>query len=72
LTDLPYAFDLLYDIKTKHELMFKLYRLMLDVEDIMETINDYDIVFTKEEQDSLVKINTVITQRITKGITHGA
>lgn len=72
MSDLPYSFDLLYDIKTRHDLMSKLFKLMIDVDDIMETINDHHISFTKEEHSALVKINTAITQRITKGITHGA
>ena len=65
--DLPYAFDLLYDIKTQKELMSTLFKLMVNTEDILETINDNEILFTKEEKESLLRINTAIERRITYG-----
>lgn len=65
--DLPYAFDLLYDIKTRSELMSTLFKLVIYTEDILETINDNEILFTKEEKESLLRINTAIERRITYG-----
>ena len=65
--DLPYSFDLLYDIKTRSELMSTLFKLVIDTEDILETINDNEILFTKEEKESLLRINTAIERRITYG-----
>ena len=48
--DLPYSFDLFFDIKTKDQLILGIERMMGDVASMFDLINVHNIPLTKEER----------------------
>jgi hypothetical protein len=50
IEDLPYSFDLFFDIKTKDQLILEIERMMGDVASMFDLINVHNILLTKKER----------------------